>query len=281
MKFHSVTLLLTLAFSYPALAQRAAKSFLIEADDTAVVYTSRTFLDFTQRLMCERPHRHLTDAERDSLNAWFTKLHSETVFLHGALNEKALFIEVRPKEEDRCGLFIVPEGIRLVSEDSPYARYALFPKEVKECVRRFIEQLFEVMPAEMAYSRYDHLPMCCNVSHGRPVEQIHSERALVWFYVRTDSSTINPIEYTIAFSKKKGVKRVVRDVPQMAEMPYAGTNAQGRFLIRRPFGRVATLGKQTDRQAENYINRYIPNWSRMSDRERMRWLDDWIIGHNK
>ena len=176
------------------------------------------------------------------------------------------------------------KGIKLYEENTSKHYAVPFEKAIQGRVRDFMERFRDLTSPSDTHPRYDSFPLNSAMERALMCNAILVLRDVgskVTFYVQVDASTLCPIEYTIVCSKKKGIKRVWRNVLPLKELPFAGTNEQGLFLTYGAFGRKARVCEATDQQIIERMDTYIPNWSQMTDAERMRWLDDWIIGHQQ
>ena len=98
----------------------------------------------------------------------------------------------------------------------------------------------------------------------------------VEFLVSIDSLKIIPIDYVIKGKKRQGVKDVVRTIPFW---DYYSSQDLGYHWINSEV--IQQYKDKVDSTLYERLVKWFPSWPQMTDQERMRMLDDYILGHQK
>lgn len=191
---------------------------------------------------------------------------------------KGLFVERKVNGGRSQGCYLTSKFYTFFSDSINSPISYKYPKRYKTLAKAIIENTIKEDNQEQFFVRYDHLPMnmtCdfdvkCGLGMLSRGQNFHLR-----FYTVRDSSVVVPISYRI-YCTEKGLRDVQRYIPMWHELPYAGADDEGMIYVRRSNGKSELIGQHTKLEAEQLLARYLPSWSRMSDQERMRMLDDYI-----
>lgn len=228
--------------------------------------------------LSERPQTQLSSDGLDSLNYILSLSNDWKTTFKDTSKKDRLWLEFK-RDEVRYGLFINDSDIECYNLDHikmPVEFRRLLPKKIESYVKSFINHYHHLLQST-SYN-YGHLPMTVFVRHATTCFWGIFSRGILFsikFYVVKDSKVI-PINYWV-YCKKKGIVSVRRTFPLWSEMPYAGTDKSEKILVRQANGDIEPIMAKTAEQDEQLLVRYIPSWVAMTDQERMRILDGFII----
>lgn len=187
-----------------------------------------------------------------------------------------ILIDVKTVNGERFGVFMDKQRYSYVNGKHNQAWF--FPEKVTETVRSLVQKYQRKLPPNPSFISYSHFPMCFTILMKPSFNFSKGDNFLITFYVRTQQSRIIPFYYHLYATKKKGIVDCMRDVPIWERLSYAGQDDNGLFLVYNESGDIVSLDKITDAndvtgEALEHLLRYFPNWSQMTERERMETLD--------
>jgi len=226
--------------------------------------------------LSERPQTQLSSDGLDSLNYILSLSNDWKTTFKDTSKKDRLWLEFK-RDEVRYGLFINDSDIECYNLDHikmPVEFRRLLPKKIESYVKSFINHYHHLLQST-SYN-YGHLPMTVFVRHATTCFWGIFSRGILFsikFYVVKDSKVI-PIDYLV-HCKKNGIKSVRRSFSWRGELPYEGTDDHGRMLVRMDNDSIRPIIQMSsDEEEQRLLRRYIPSWSRLSNQERMRVLDE-------
>ena len=256
------------------------QSFLrrICIEDTVFIYADRHYKDFFNVRLADRKKQVLTKQEFDSISL----LLEDCINLYtNPINEDAcaLFIEIHKKTGEKQGCFLSEKWCQIIDNKSN-TTYKL-PKNVRRQIHSIIERYQILQPIQEGITSYDKLPLNMSAkellfTRCGPAMFTYAHFFVITFYALQDSSIVFPIQYLVQ-SKRNSLKVLRRKIDLWSGDAYAGMDEDGLFLIKKSSGMVGTARTYaTNEQTNHLLNKYIPQWSSMTNAERMRLLDKCI-----
>lgn len=192
---------------------------------------------------------------------------------------KGLFVERKMNGSRPLGCYMTSKFYTFFSDSINLPISYKYPKRFKSLAKAIIENTIKEDNQDYYFVRYNHLPMnmTCDfeVTCGLGILSKGQYFRLIFYAVR-DSSVVVPIIYRV-YCTKKGLRDVRRFIPMWHELPNAGVDDDGMIYVRRSNGESEFVGQHTNVEAEQRLACYLPAWSCMTDHERMRMLDDYIL----
>lgn len=258
----------------------------IGINDTTYVYAPKYLGNIREEMMRDSSRTMLTAPEMNQIRAL---LNSTTTRSRRQLTpqgyENGFFVEIRNGTDKPFGCFFTKKGYTTVPNNKFEVATYRYPKKEKAAFRALVEKYQRPEDYEPSPLRFDNYPMnsTCRTM-ARCLFSGFVPFLSVTFYVCLDSSSVIPVSYIIAYkSKKHKVRAISRQIPIWEQWPLSRIDSEGNiFYFNEMQEEVAPILKyEPSENALTALHSLFPTWPQMTDQERMRMLDDYILGHQK
>ena len=282
MNHHVISFLIGIIFWDCCFAQIPRKLPDVSEDATAYVYPAKSFWDIREKMMLEPSTQILTSDElglvRSLLNA--TTAMSRERFKTSL--DDGFFVEIRNGSNKPFGCFFNREGYTSVPNDGFGFRTYRYPKKQKEAFLALVEKYQPHSESQQRYIRLDSFTINYSSVHFGThclFSGFHSH-LYIDFIVCKDSLHVFPVCYHIGYKQKKMVPTyITRDYYLWSEKPLSKIDQDGTIFFFNTQGKecsAKSCGISSD-EANNTLQALFPFWPQMTDQQRMRMLDDFII----
>lgn len=239
-------------------------------------YPANSYDEFRCNLLDDNVSYIMSADEIMELNELISLAKTPRGFSQNSIfQESGLFIEVGKVS----GIYLSRKGYREVTGGAGQVGYGNnFPAKLRTRVDSFINKYQQRRTQIPTYHCFNQVPILCRlVSYPfHPYNFIRSPRIIVEFLVSIDSLKIIPIDYVIKGKKRQGVKDVVRTIPFW---DYYSSQDLGYHWINSEV--IQQYKDKVDSTLYERLVKWFPSWPQMTDQERMRMLDNYILEHKK
>lgn len=248
------------------------RPFFFNNDDIRV-FPSPTYNDIRCNQLENQVSFRLTADEIDELNELFSlRITPRGNRLNSLTKEQGLLIVVG----NVSGVYLSDKGYReVLGGEEQLGGGGAFPAKIRARVDSFINKFQHRIPPIRKYYCYSRFPVSCYVEpYPQRLPYVYWDtRILVKFFVSVDSLRTIPLGYIIKGKKRKGAKEIIRTIPfwDYYAQKDLGFHWKG---MDYPSG---LSQENEDSTLYTILVKWFPSWPQMTDQERMRMLDDFII----
>lgn len=287
MKHHLISLLIGICFCNCCFAQSMRILPYVSGTDTAYVYAAQSFMEIEEQVVLEPSTQTLTFQEFELVGNLLNSTTSQSRERSMISLDDGFFVEIRHGSNKPFGCFFNRKGYTPVPDGrNLFIRTYRYPPKQKEVFLALVEKYKRHSESRKPYLRLDSFPVNCTYVGSLTRCLFSGFRSCLYvdFYVSKDSLYAFPISYKIGYKQKKMVPTFIsREYYPWEERPLSRIDQDGTLFFFNTQGEecsAKTFRHKSD-EALRTLMALFPSWTQMTEQERMRMLDDYIINQSR